>query len=132
VAQTGAGELSNLLNATPPHPAVAGIEPMKEVIAIVKPFLAEKVVAALADLPRAEMVIREVKGYGRQKNYLERYSDTEFSLVFVAKVEISLIVEDADVEEAIARINQSSRTGRLGDGKILVLPVLRQVDVNAD
>ncbi|MFN7573894.1 MAG: P-II family nitrogen regulator [Planctomycetota bacterium] len=105
---------------------------MKEVIAIVKPFLAEKVVAALADLPRAEMVIREVKGYGRQKNYLERYSDTEFSLVFVAKVEISLIVEDADVEEAIARINQSSRTGRLGDGKILVLPVLRQVDVNAD
>jgi len=132
VAQTGAGELSNLLNATPPHPAVAGIEPMKEVIAIVKPFLAEKVVAALADLPRAEMVIREVKGYGRQKNYLERYSDTEFSLVFVAKVEISLIVEDADVEEAIVRINQSSRTGRLGDGKILVLPVLRQVDVNAD
>jgi len=132
VAQTGAGELSNLLNATPPHPAVAGIEPMKEVIAIVKPFLAEKVVAALADLPRAEMVIREVKGYGRQKNYLERYSDTEISLVFVAKVEISLIVEDADVEEAIARINQSSRTGRLGDGKILVLPVLRQVDVNAD
>ncbi|MFN9343647.1 MAG: P-II family nitrogen regulator [Planctomycetota bacterium] len=132
MAQTGAGELSNLLNATPPHPAVAGIEPMKEVIAIVKPFLAEKVVAALADLPRAEMVIREVKGYGRQKNYLERYSDTEFSLVFVAKVEISLIVEDADVEEAIARINQSSRTGRLGDGKILVLPVLRQVDVNAD
>jgi nitrogen regulatory protein PII len=132
VAQTGAGELSNLLNATPLHPAVAGIEPMKEVIAIVKPFLAEKVVAALADLPRAEMVIREVKGYGRQKNYLERYSDTEFSLVFVAKVEISLIVEDADVEEAIARINQSSRTGRLGDGKILVLPVLRQVDVNVD
>jgi nitrogen regulatory protein PII len=132
VAQTGAGELSNLLNATPPHPAVAGIEPMKEVIAIVKPFLAEKVVAALADLPRAEMVIREVKGYGRQKNYLERYSDTEFSLVFVAKVEISLIVEDADVEEAIARINQSSRTGRLGDGKIMVLPVLRQVNVNAD
>ncbi|MCE2791097.1 MAG: P-II family nitrogen regulator [Planctomycetota bacterium] len=132
MAQTGAGELSNLLNATPPHPAVAGIEPMKEVIAIVKPFLAEKVVAALADLPRAEMVIREVKGYGRQKNYLERYSDTEFSLVFVAKVEISLIVEDADVEEAIVRINQSSRTGRLGDGKILVLPVLRQVDVNAD
>lgn len=102
---------------------------MKEVIAIVKPFLAEKVVAALGDLPRSEMVIREVKGYGRQKNYLERYSDTEFSLVFVAKVEISLIVDDADVEQAIARINQSSRTGRLGDGKILVLPVLREIDL---
>lgn len=105
---------------------------MKEVIAIVKPFLAEKVVAALADLPRSEMVIREVKGYGRQKNYLERYSDTEFSLVFVAKVEISLFVDEADVEEAIARINHSSRTGRLGDGKILVLPVLQQVDVSGE
>jgi nitrogen regulatory protein PII len=103
--------------------------PMKQVIAIVKPFLAEKVVQALADLPLEEMVIREVKGYGRQKSYLERYKDNEFSLVFVAKVEISLILADEHVEEAIKRINDSSRTGRMGDGKILVLPVLREIDV---
>jgi nitrogen regulatory protein PII len=133
MAQAPSGDLSPALAARQASPtATAGAELMKEVIAIVKPFLAEKVVAALADLPRAEMLIREVKGYGRQKNYLERYSDTEFSLVFIAKVEISLIVDDADVEEAIARINQSSRTGRLGDGKILVLPVLRQVDVSGE
>jgi nitrogen regulatory protein PII len=105
---------------------------MKEVIAIVKPFLAEKVVLALADLPRSEMAIREVKGYGRQKNYLERYSDTEFSLVFVAKVEISLVLEDDFVEEAIERINRSSRTGRLGDGKILVLPVLQAIELGTE
>jgi nitrogen regulatory protein PII len=102
---------------------------MKQVIAIVKPFLAEKVVRALGDLPLEEMVIREVKGYGRQKSYLERYKENEFSLVFVAKVEISLIVADEYVEEAIRRINDSSRTGRMGDGKILVLPVLREIEV---
>lgn len=105
---------------------------MKQVIAIVKPFLAEKVVRALADVPLEEMVIREVKGYGRQKNYLERYKDNEFSLVFVAKVEISLIVADEHVEDAIKRINDSSRTGRMGDGKILVLPVLREIEVSGE
>lgn len=105
---------------------------MKQVIAIVKPFLAEKVVRALADLPLEDMVIREVKGYGRQKNYLDRYKENEFSLVFVAKVEISLILDDQWVEEAIQRINTSSRTGRMGDGKILVLPVLREIDVGQD
>lgn len=109
--------------------ATAKREPMKQVIAIVKPFLAEKVVRALADLPLEDMVIREVKGYGRQKNYLERYKDNEFSLVFVAKVEISLILSDDYVEEAIKRINDSSRTGRMGDGKILVLPVLREIEI---
>jgi nitrogen regulatory protein PII len=102
---------------------------MKQVIAIVKPFLAEKVFRALGDLPLEEMVIREVKGYGRQKSYLERYKENEFSLVFVAKVEISLIVADEHVEEAIRRINDSSRTGRMGDGKILVLPVLGEIEI---
>lgn len=105
---------------------------MKEVIAIVKPFLAEKVVSALAEVPRHEMIVREVKGYGRQKNYLERYSDNEFSLVFVAKVEIRLLVDDEECEGAVAKINQVSRTGRLGDGKILIVPVLRSIPIAAE
>lgn len=102
---------------------------MKEVIAIVKPFLAERVLEALKLAPLEACTVREVKGYGRQKSYLERYKDNEFSLVFVAKVEISLVLADEHVEEAIKRINDSSRTGRMGDGKILVLPVLREIDV---
>lgn len=96
---------------------------MKLILAIVKPFLVERVVAALADVEIDELNVREVKGFGRQKNYLERYRSNEFSHAFVAKVEISVWVEDAVAEEAIQRINSVSRTGRLGDGKILVLPV---------
>lgn len=105
---------------------------MKQVIAIVKPFLAERVVRTLADLSVHDMVIREVKGFGRQKNYLESYGESEFSLVFVAKVEITLILDDDQVESAIALINEVSRTGRMGDGKILVLPVQRAIDPASD
>ena len=90
---------------------------------MVKPFLAERVINALVDLEIEELIVREVKGFGRQKNYLERYRSNEFSHAFVPKVEISIWVSDDLAEEVIERINRSSRTGRLGDGKILVLPV---------
>lgn len=96
---------------------------MKLIVAIVKPFLAERVLNAFADLKIEELNVREVKGFGRQKNYLEQYRSNEYSHAFVAKVEISVWVDDELVESAIQRINSASRTGRLGDGKILVLPV---------
>ena len=98
-------------------------ELMKLIVAIVKPFLAERVLNALAELEIEELNVREVKGYGRQKNYLERYLSNEYSHAFVAKVEISIWIEDDLAESAIERINFASRTGRLGDGKILDLPV---------
>jgi nitrogen regulatory protein PII len=96
---------------------------MRQIIAIVKPFLAEKVIKALADLPVGEIIVREAKGFGRQKDYVDLYRNNEFSLVFVAKVEISVFVEDPFVEKVIERIESASRTGRLGDGKIMVLPI---------
>lgn len=96
---------------------------MKQVIAIVKPFVAEGVLKAIADLAVEDITIREAKGFGRQKNYLDLYRTNEFSLMFVAKVEISMLVEDELLETVIARITEASRTGRLGDGKILVLPL---------
>jgi nitrogen regulatory protein PII len=96
---------------------------MKQVIAIVKPFNAERVLKNLRDLPIEECTVREVKGFGRQKNYLDLYRNNEFSLIFVAKVEIAFVVGDEWVDTAIERINAASRTGRLGDGKILVLPL---------
>ena len=65
---------------------------MKQIIAIVKPYLADKLIQALADLPVEEISIREVKGYGRQKDYLEGYGENEYSLAFVPKVEISVWV----------------------------------------
>ena len=94
---------------------------MKQVLAIIKPYLAEKVIDAIAGDGVDQITIREVKGYGRQKNYLESYSENEYSLAFVPKVEISVWVENDHVDAVVDRIVKVSRTGRLGDGKIMVL-----------
>lgn len=97
---------------------------VKQIVAIIKPFLAEKVIESLADQAVDEISVREVKGYGRQKNYLDQYGENEYSLAFVPKVEISIWAEDENVDAIIDCIVAVSRTGRLGDGKILLLPVL--------
>ncbi len=97
---------------------------MREVIAVVKPFLADRVLAALARAPLEACTVREVKGYGRQKNYLDQYGQSEYSLAFLPKVEISMWVEDHCVDEVIERVVAVARTGRMGDGKIFVMPVV--------
>ena len=71
---------------------------MKQVVAIVKPYLAEKVLEALRLAPLEAFSVREVKGFGRQKSYLDRYGDTEYSEAFLPKVEISMWLEDARVD----------------------------------
>jgi nitrogen regulatory protein P-II 1 len=96
---------------------------MKQVVAIIKPFLAEKVLEALKLAPVEALNVSEVKGYGRQKSYLDEYGDTEYSLAFLPKVEITLWVDDARVEETLDRIISVARTGRMGDGKVFVMPV---------
>ena len=95
---------------------------MKEVIAIVKPFLAERVLEALKFAPLEACTVREVKGFGRQKSYLDQYGESDYALVFLPKVEIQLWVDDARVDEVVDRIAEVARTGRMGDGKIFVLP----------
>lgn len=97
---------------------------MRQVIAIVKPFLAERVLEALRLAPLEACTVREVKGYGRQKSYLDQYGDSEYSLAFLPKVEIQCWVEDARVEEVVERIVQVARTGRMGDGKVFILPAV--------
>jgi len=94
---------------------------VKQIIAIVKPFLVEKILEALRRAPLEACTVHEVKGFGRQKSYLDRYSDSEYSLAFLPKVEICLWVDQARVEEIIRKIVEVARTGRLGDGKILIL-----------
>ncbi|HEY2894588.1 MAG TPA: P-II family nitrogen regulator [Pirellulales bacterium] len=96
---------------------------MKQVIAIIKPFLAEKVLESLKRAPLEACSVREVKGYGRQKSYLDQYADSEYSLAFLPKVEITLWIDDGRVEEVMRKIVEVARTGRMGDGKIFVLPV---------
>ena len=104
-----------------------GVE-MKQIVSIVKPFLAERVVAAIAGKQVEEISIREVKGYGRQKNYLDQYGENEYSLAFVPKVEVSVWAQDEHVDSIIEQIVAVSRTGRLGDGKIMVLSVVEPID----
>ncbi len=95
---------------------------MKQIVAIVKPYLAEKVLESLKRAPLEAVSVREVKGYGRQKSYLDQYGDSEYSLAFLPKVEINLWVDDARAEEILRKIVAVARTGRMGDGKIFVLP----------
>ena len=95
---------------------------MKQIIAVVKPYLAEKVLEALRRAPLEACSVREVKGYGRQKSDLDQYGDSEYSLAFLPKVEITLWADDARVEEVVRKIVEVARTGRMGDGKIIVLP----------
>ena len=96
---------------------------MNQVVAVVKPYLAEKVVEALESQPIEECVVREVKGFGRQKNYLEMYGENEYSLAYVPKVEIILWVQEQFTEPIVDLIVDVSRSGRFGDGKIFILPV---------
>jgi nitrogen regulatory protein PII len=108
------------------------IRVVKQVVAIVKPYLVEKVLEGLKRAPLEAVSVREVKGYGRQKNYLDQYAGSEYSLAFLPKVEIDLWVDDARVEEITRRIIEVARTGRMGDGKIFVLPAVscdRVIDI---
>lgn len=101
-------------------------------IAIVKPFLAERVLEALRLAPLEACTVREVKGYGRQKSYLDQYRESEYSLAFLPKIEIQLWVDDARVDEVVERIAAVARSGRMGDGKIFVLPAVAVDPVGLD
>lgn len=105
---------------------------LKEIVAIVRPFLAEKVLNALKRAPLEALSVREVKGFGRQKSYLDQYGDSEYSQAFLPKVEISLWVDDARVEETVRKVIDASRSGRMGDGKIMILPVLSFASIVAE
>ena len=96
---------------------------MKQLTTVVKPFRAEAVLRAIAELDVTSCAVREAKGYSRQKGYLDRYLGSEYSTAFLPKIEISVCVSDERVEEVADRIVRAARTGRMGDGKIFVLPV---------
>ncbi len=96
---------------------------MKQLTLVVKPFRAERVLNAIADLGITACVVREAKGYSRQKGYLERYAGSEYSLAFLPKVEITLWIDDAELEVVRETIVNTARTGRIGDGKVFVVPI---------
>jgi nitrogen regulatory protein P-II 1 len=97
-----------------------------QVVALVKPFRAQAVLAALESIEVVGGTVREAMGYGRQKNRLHRYLGSEYNASFLPKVEIAVFVHEPDVAAAIRAIVTQARTGRMGDGKILVLPCLSE------
>jgi nitrogen regulatory protein PII len=94
---------------------------MKQLTVVVKPFRAEAVLQAVAELGVTACVVREAKGYSRQKGYLNRYVGSEYSMAFLPKVEISVFVSDERAREVADHITRAARTGRIGDGKIFVV-----------
>jgi nitrogen regulatory protein PII len=95
---------------------------MKQFVVIVKPFRAEDVLQAVAESGVQDCVVREAKGYSRQKGYLERYIGSEYSLAFLPKVEITVWVDDDRADALAGRIAAVARTGRIGDGKVFAVP----------
>ncbi|HEY8503721.1 MAG TPA: P-II family nitrogen regulator [Gemmataceae bacterium] len=95
---------------------------MKQLVIVVKPFRAEAVLKAVAASDVIAYDVREAKGYGRQKGYLDRYIGSEYSMAFLPKVEITVWVRDERAGEVADRITKAARTGRIGDGKVFVVP----------
>lgn len=95
---------------------------MKYLTIVVKPFRAEAVLRAVAEMGVDACAVREAKGYGRQKGYLDKYRGGEFSMAYLPKVEIAVWVTDERYEELTERVAKAARTGRIGDGKVFVVP----------
>ena len=105
---------------------------MKKVEAIVKPFKLEEVKDALGELGIEGMTVTEVKGFGRQKGHTEIYRGSEYTVDFLPKIKIELVLADNRVDTAVAAIIKAARTGKIGDGKIFVLPVQEVVRIRTD
>lgn len=102
---------------------------MKKIEAIIKPFKLDDVREALTDIGVNGMTVSEVKGFGRQKGHTEVYRGAEYAVDFLPKIRIEIILPDELVDAAIETIVQAARSGKIGDGKIFVLPVERVIRI---
>lgn len=96
---------------------------MKKVEAIIKPFKLEEVKDALTEIGVYGMTVSEVKGFGKQKGHTELYRGAEYVIDFLPKIKIEIVVDDDMVEKIIEVISESARTGKVGDGKIFIIPI---------
>ena len=105
---------------------------MKKIEAIIKPFKMEDVKEALTEIGIEGMTVTEVKGFGRQKGHTEIYRGSEYTVDFLPKVKFEVVVTDAMVEKAVAAISTSAKTGKIGDGKIFVLPIENAIRIRTE
>lgn len=96
---------------------------MKKIEAIIKPFKLDDVREALTDIGITGMTVTEVKGFGRQKGHTEVYRGAEYAVDFLPKIKMELVLRDDQVDQAVDVIIETARSGKIGDGKIFILPV---------
>jgi nitrogen regulatory protein PII len=104
-------------------PLTACAAPMKKVEAIIRPFKLEDVKIALVNAGIVGMTVSEVRGFGRQKGQVERYRGSEFTVEFLQKLKLEIVVDDDKVDTVVSAIQDAARTGEIGDGKIFVSSV---------
>ena len=105
---------------------------MKKIEAIIKPFKLEEVKDALNELGIAGMTVTEVKGFGRQKGHTEIYRGSEYTVDFLPKTKLEVVLTDAQVEKAVEAIINAAKTGKIGDGKIFVSEVEQAVRIRTE
>jgi nitrogen regulatory protein P-II 1 len=105
---------------------------MKKIEAIIKPFKLEEVKDALAELGVEGMTVTEVKGFGRQKGHTEIYRGSEYTVDFLPKVKLEIVLTDDLAEKAVATIVSAAKTGKIGDGKVFVLPIEQAVRIRTE
>ena len=105
---------------------------MKKIEAIIKPFKLEEVKDALGEVGIEGMTVSEVKGFGRQKGHTEIYRGSEYTVDFLPKIKIEVVLADAMVTPAVDAIVKAARTGKIGDGKVFVAPIENAVRIRTE
>jgi nitrogen regulatory protein PII len=105
---------------------------MKKIEAVIKPFKLEEVKDALSEVGIEGMTVSEVKGFGRQKGHTEIYRGSEYTVDFLPKIKVELVVADSRLDAAVAAIVKSAKTGKIGDGKVFVSAILDAVRIRTD
>ncbi len=105
---------------------------MKKIEAIIKPFKLTEVKDALAEIGVEGMTVSEVKGFGRQKGHTEIYRGSEYTVDFLPKIKIEIVVADSQKDAAVATIIKAAKTGKIGDGKVFVSAIEEAVRIRTD
>ena len=105
---------------------------MKKIEAVIKPFKLEEVKDALAEVGVEGMTVSEVKGFGRQKGHTEIYRGSEYTVDFLPKIKLEVVVADASVEAATTAIVGASKTGKIGDGKVFISTVDEAIRIRTE
>ena len=105
---------------------------MKKIEAIIKPFKLEEVKDALAEIGVEGMTITEVKGFGRQKGHTEIYRGSEYTVDFLPKIKLELVLPDSQIDAAIGAIVKAAKTGKIGDGKVFVSAIEDSIRIRTE